>query len=234
VLVSVLAARLVREESGFTLPELLVSAAIGVVVVLAGFMVLDQAGLVTTRITDREDAAQRARAAIRTITTELRSQVCLGATSPAINAGSDGNNLTFYEFTGAGTFQPERHTLAFDPTHGTLTEYDYASTGTFPNLSFPSSPTRTVQLLTDAQPVSTGAAVFTYYTWTTGGQVDASNQLPAPLSATDAARAVKVAIQLRVSPPGRSTSAESTTIQDEVLSRTADPNATAGPSVTQC
>lgn len=67
----------VREQSGMTLPEVLVSMSIGMVVSLAAF------GLVSTTMTQsgeaaaRIDAVQRGRGALDMVTRQLRSQACV-------------------------------------------------------------------------------------------------------------------------------------------------------------
>ena len=91
----------VREESGMTLTEVLVSLSIGMVVSLAAF------GLVSTTMTQsgeaaaRIDAVQRGRSAMDIVTRQLRSQACVKSTTlpgslpRAIETGTP-DSVTFY------------------------------------------------------------------------------------------------------------------------------------------
>ena len=74
------------DERGFTLPELLIAMAIGLIVLLAAFMLLDRA--VSARPGRRPPGRlQRGRLAMELITRQLRSQVCLGDATEPITAG---------------------------------------------------------------------------------------------------------------------------------------------------
>ena len=86
-----------RDESGFTLIELLMAMTIGVVVLLAAFMLVDASTPLAQKTQDRVDAAQRGRLAMEIIGAELRSQVCMpGAVPPIMPTVSDDSNVWFY------------------------------------------------------------------------------------------------------------------------------------------
>lgn len=219
-------------ERGFTLIEMLLAISVGMILILAAFGLIDASGTQAVKVTDRVDATQRGRLAMDEITRQLHSQVCLKAGTAAITDGQD-NSITFYSYTGSGAYLPARHTIAYDPTTRKITEYDYAGTGTPPDMSYPATPTSTRTLLADAATVG-GAPVFAYYAWTSSGTVAPTVSLPTPLSAADALRTVRVTIQFKAQPSGKPNSVESTVLQDEVFSRTADPNGQSGPELPPC
>jgi Tfp pilus assembly protein PilW len=221
-----------RRQDGFTVVELQVAALVGILVILAAFTLLDASSGLALRVGDRVDTTQRGREAMEQITRELRSQVCLVRGSAAIAVGQD-SSVTFYAFTGRGTYAPEKHTIAWSATTKTLTDQSFVGTGTAPAIVYPGTPTRSHTLLSQVDQVA-GTPIFSYYTWTTSGAVAPTLQLQAPLSATDAAKVVRIAVQFRVTPAGKSLSGETTTLQSEVFTRTADPDGAGGPGVGDC
>ena len=114
--------RRLRDERGFTLVELLVSTSIGVAVLLATFAIFDSALLAQNRVDDRTDSIARGRTGMEQIVQQLRSQVCLGPSLPAIEYGDD-DEMRFYADLANTTFVPERRVLTF--AGGALTERDY-------------------------------------------------------------------------------------------------------------
>ena len=83
-----------RDERGFTLIELLVAMVIGMIVLIAAFMVLDRTISASGQVADRSEALQRGRQAMELITRQLRSQVCVGTTKPIVS-GTD-TSVSFY------------------------------------------------------------------------------------------------------------------------------------------
>jgi prepilin-type N-terminal cleavage/methylation domain-containing protein len=85
----------VRDESGFSLVELVVALAIGTVVLLAAFMLVDASTPLAQRTNDRVDAFQRGRLALDIVGAELRSQVCMpGAIPPIMPTVSDEDDIS--------------------------------------------------------------------------------------------------------------------------------------------
>jgi len=72
------------DQRGFTLVELLVAVALGMIVVGAAHRLLATASGASADVIDRADAADRARDGMELITARLRSQVCLNDDGPAI------------------------------------------------------------------------------------------------------------------------------------------------------
>ena len=223
----------IRREDGFTLIEMLVASVVGMIVILAAFALIDASSGLTAKVNDRVDTTQRARIAMEQITRDLRSQVCLQQGSSAIVDGQD-STVTFYMFTGRGTYAPEKHTLTWSSAAKTIVDSAYVGTGTAPTITYPVTPTRTLTVLSQVDQAA-GAPIFSYYTWSASGPVAPSLLLVTPLSATDLPKVVRVVVQYRVDPAGKTTGpTQSTTIQDEVFARTADPNQTGGPGLPNC
>jgi hypothetical protein len=223
-----------RREEGFTLAEMLISCVVGVIVMLAAFALLDMSNGLSASVNARVDTTQRGRDALEQVMRELRSQVCLKPGDSAITNGQD-SSVTFYMFTGSGAYMPERHTITWNPATRELVDYAFSGTGTPPDLTYPATPTRTNTLLTNVDPIG-NAPIFSYYTWTSSGQVAPTVQLPTPLSVADEVRTVRIAVQFKVSPSGnvKSSANQTTSLQNEVLVRTADPNAAGGPGLPKC
>lgn len=152
-----------RRSAGFTLIELVVAMAAGIVVLfaLSGLMIatLHQSQQTFTRI----DATRQARTALATIENELHS-ACLGASAP-IQAGSSADSLAFVSFYGTSASPtPVWHQLSFDPTAGTLTDTSYNVTGSAPNWvqGMLASPNL---LLANVRRQATNTPVFQYYAY---------------------------------------------------------------------
>jgi hypothetical protein len=226
-----------RDESGFSLPELLTALIIGMVVLIATLEVLDNTISVGSGVNRRVDALQRGRTGLEIITRDLRSQVCVGVDDPAAAGGSSsqpsliagtGDSVDFYVDLGDGTTArpPERRTIVFDPAAQTIEERIYRPTGSAGNYVFPATPTSTRTLISDvAQDGST--PIFRYYAFDTQTPPTPSVLLPAGsgLSTADMARTARTTIAFKaLSDNGSSTGAAS--LHDDVYRRAVDPNKT--------
>jgi hypothetical protein len=226
-----------RDESGFSLPELLTALIIGMVVLIATLDVLDNTISVGSGVNRRVDALQRGRTALEIITRDLRSQVCVGVDDPAAAGGSSSqpsliagtdDSVDFYVDLGDGTTArpPERRTIVFNPGTQSIVERIYRPTGTAGNYVFPSTPTSSRTLINDvARDGST--PIFRYYAFDTQTPPTPSVLLPASsgLSTADMARTARTAIAFRaLSDNGSSTGAAS--LHDDVYRRAVDPNKT--------
>ncbi len=91
-----------RRDDGMTLVEMLVGISVGVVVIFAAYLAMQAALQMQVRTAGRVDAAQRGRAAMETITRDIRAQMCLptnsGYTSASVPAmlWASGDALQFY------------------------------------------------------------------------------------------------------------------------------------------
>jgi type II secretory pathway component PulJ len=242
--------RLRREESGFTLVELMVATLVSTFVILGAMQLLDNGVKQSRRVSDRIDSAQSARAGLFAMTRQLRSQVCLGPATPAIigdgTATNSGDyNIRFYNFTGdpAQTYRPKRRQFSYDATARTITETIWTpdAATTFPALTYTGAPqTRIVARdVIPTQSAGVDVPIFRYYSYPASGTLTPSVQLAAPLSAVNAANAVMVrlAFVARPSRPGNRAAranAPTTTITDDVISPTADPNGIGGAGPGEC
>jgi type II secretory pathway component PulJ len=217
--------RLRREESGFTLVEVLVACSLGTVILLASFMMLDSSAALTGRVTENVDRTQRARFAMAQITRDLRSQVCPSVGTAAIVDGQD-SSVTFYAFLGTGAFVPDKFQILWDAGTNSIIEKKWAGSGAAPNTTWTSPPTQRT-LLADVKPTPSSAPVFAYYA--TG----AASPFTTPLSAANAISTSKVTITFLTYPSGKS-SGTSITMQNEVFSRTSDPSGTTGTTSPEC
>jgi prepilin-type N-terminal cleavage/methylation domain-containing protein len=219
--------RRLRDQRGFTLVELLVSMTIGVAVLLATFAIFDSALLAQGRVDDRTDSIARGRTAMEQIVQQLRSQVCLGPSLPAIEYGDD-DEVRFYADLANTTFVPERRVLTF--AGGALTERDYTgrATGGSPPYSFNTTPSRT-RVILDRMTLATdsGGTVipfFSYYGFDRSTPPEPRLVLPAPLSNTDRAQVVQIRVSFMALPARASSSSRGEPFTTDVFVRTADPS----------
>jgi prepilin-type N-terminal cleavage/methylation domain-containing protein len=217
------------DQRGFTLVELLTAISIGMIVLMAAFMVLDRTISASGQIADRSEALQRGRQAMSTITRELRSAVCVGNTFPII-AGTD-TSVTFYADLTDGTSVAnpiKQRQLSWASATNTITETVTPSAGTYPSLTFTGTAVST-PLLTNVQqildpPSNTPRAMFRYYGYQTGTTNGTLVQLTTPLSSTDLGRValVKVGFRSFAARP-ISNDKNSTVLEDDIYTRTAVP-----------
>jgi prepilin-type N-terminal cleavage/methylation domain-containing protein len=226
--------RLRSDESGFTLVELLAAMAIGIIVVMAGFLLLDRASSASTEIADRQDAVQRGRMAMERITRQLRSQVCLGDETEPITYGDD-NQVVFYADLGAGSLSGdtvEQRRLSFVGTSGNaqIVQDIFQGTGVYPALTFSTLPTETEVLLYKAARLVDGGVVrpfLRYYGFSLEEDAEPGELelLPTPLSSDDASRTVMVRVGFAALPDRqRPNDRDATGMETDVYVRLADPS----------
>ena len=220
-------------QDGFTLVELLVAMTIGMVVLMAAFLLLDRAQSASRQIADRQDAVQRGRQAMEYLTRQVRSQVCLGNTTEPITYASP-TQLTFYADLSDGSKNVERRTITFNPAAKTITEQVFPGIGVYPDLTFSATPTETRRLLTKAEPVTGPATPFLrYYAFDPDGAPGALRELPASpsMSAADLPLVVMVKLAFVALPEGpRPRNRDATTFNNDVYVRLANPTVpTEGP-----
>jgi prepilin-type N-terminal cleavage/methylation domain-containing protein len=139
---------LLLSERGFTLIEVIIAMAIGLMVSLAAFSLLEFTSNDVSRITDRAHADQTGRVALENIMLQLHS-ACVAVTINPIQEKSTENELKFISETSPLNVNKEPvsslatvglHKIVYTPpsgkTAGTLTEKVWTSTGTTPNFAF--------------------------------------------------------------------------------------------------
>jgi|tagenome__1003787_1003787.scaffolds.fasta_scaffold20983977_3 prepilin-type N-terminal cleavage/methylation domain-containing protein len=234
-----------RRQDGFTLPELLISLSMSLIILIAALTLVD----VTMRKTDdtqnRVTSVQRGRLAMDTITRQLRSQVCLNTATPAMapptgwGVNTDGNNALFYvDFSDGSNPNPELHLITYDPANRQLLEKDYANQSKVAGqyaYPAPAAYTRMKVLLDNVVPYTdpaTGktAPIFAYYAYDdTVNPPRPSSQLSGSLTAAQEATVARIDVTFKALPAHASASAKNagSVFQDEVYVREADPNAVA-------
>lgn len=228
------------DESGFTLTELLTAMVIGLVVLMAAFMLLDRTVASTARVSDRQEAVQRGRLTMELMTRQLRSQVCLADDTPIL-AGDD-NSVTFYANLSSNPNSAQKRALRYVASEKRIYEDVYTGTGTYPALTFPASPTTSKELLrpvaqADEKVGSTMVTrpIFRYYRYAPATTTGALQQLTSPLTATTAAQVVMINVAFATLPirkVERTTDVkDATTFASDVYVRLADPTKpTEGPA----
>jgi prepilin-type N-terminal cleavage/methylation domain-containing protein len=190
----------ISDEGGFSLPELLVAMFIGLIILMASFMLLDRTFSASGQIADRSEALQRGRLTMDLITRQLRSQVCVGNTVPMV-AGSD-LSVTFYADLSDGSTPIKKRTLSYDTTTDTITESVIPGAGTYPALTFTGAAASTplltkVDQILDGTPPTTPRPMFRYYGYTVGSTSGQLDLLPTPLSAANLTRVALIKVGFR-------------------------------------
>jgi prepilin-type N-terminal cleavage/methylation domain-containing protein len=220
--------RLARGQGGFTLIELMIGLSIGLVVVLGGVDILDSSLRISRTTQARVDSSQRARTAMEVLTRELRSQVCLSATAPALTTAT-ASNVIYYVNLGQVDAAPERHEIAM--SGGDIVIRRWVGTGTPPSMTWPGTPTSTRTLVENVATYG-GIPFLRYYAWQNGNPVLPTTMLPAPLTIANLAKPVKISLSFRTyaNRDFRNTSTAYTDLQNSVFVRAADPvDTTSGP-----
>lgn len=125
-----------RARGGFTLVELVVAMAAGIVVLIGGTTILFVTMHQTQRTFTKIDATRQARTAFGYIENELHS-ACVNGSPPIQGVAADGtvesdaNNLVFLSYIGnAANPTPVWHQLSYSASLGTLTDTSYHATYT--------------------------------------------------------------------------------------------------------
>ena len=225
-----------RSQEGFTLAEMLIAATVGFVVLAATLGLLDSTLRLDNGVMAKTDAQQRGRLAMDRITQELRSQVCLNLTTPAIvPVKSTADSVTFYSDFGSNVKKPPiLRTITFNNTTGEITES--AVLGKGPDggpFTFTDPPTNSVIFQGATRVVEADNSVrpfLRYYAYqTVGGVLGTTQELTPPLTAAGAstvARVARIEISFTARPTGAKNNTNATDIKDEISVRHADPNLT--------
>jgi type II secretory pathway pseudopilin PulG len=208
------------DEGGFTLVELMATIVVSMIVLFALFGLVDNATRRQSVATDRIEANDRGRAAMDTISSQLRSRVCIGGAQGSLVSASATQieffaslGLTLESSTESQRLVLERRRLTYRPApDNDVREEVWVGTAAAPALppAPPTPATRTRTLLTNVS--LTGAVPFFQYF-----AQDGAPALPAP--PLSAANLTKVAqIDVGFSANGRVAGVE-TPLQNEILDR---------------
>jgi len=223
-----------RSESGMTLPEVLVTLMIALVVCFATFSLVEVVMKRSGNVADRADTTQRARIAMELITRNLRSQVCTDSNlfegNRSVEAAGPTSLTLYTDFTDETLVSsklpaPDRRTLTFDPTALTLTEtVTKGDRGDGTSITFTKTPTSRQLLsnVTASTMVGTSPVFFKYYEDDANGEanveVGVSNGVPRALTEDELRDVTKIWVKYTVltSKNGKS---GATTLQDEIYVR---------------
>jgi hypothetical protein len=174
---------LVADERGYSLIELLMATLAGLVVAAATMMIVVSSYQLVHNDADRVDADQQGRIAMEQIEQLLGSSCVAGVdVSPILGGSSAGtgappsgaNSITFYEsLTDSADVTPRvDEAVIFLNGSGALEEdlYPYVS-GSTGAWTFAATPSTTATLVVHAQDVPGTSSIFTYYPFTTSGQI---------------------------------------------------------------
>ena len=227
------------DERGFTLIEMLVAMSVGMVILLAAFMLLDRSFTAAGQIADRQDALQRGRQTMELLTRQLRSQVCIGTANVPMVQGLD-NSVTFYGNLTENSQSVTKRTLTFDPLRRRTPGRSRSRSSPGPRtprtrMAFTGAATTTtlmtnVKQVQDGAPLSTGPSSST-----TASRRDCPKGdlelLTTPLSTADLGRVALIKIAFRsfairpIADDG-----DSTDLENDVFIRISDPTEVAeGP-----
>lgn len=212
--------RRLAAEDGITIVECLIACILTVIVVTSALMVLNGAYANNAKVQRRTESLQIARRAVDDVSRMLRSQVCLGTTTPIVSA--TGQSVTFYsDYTiDDPTTFPERHVISLDTATGALTDARSTSTN---GTAYTYQDTRVL-----ARNVGqvTGTPFMQFYGYSSDATPTPTVLLNTGVTAVAAAELssiTRIVITLNALAPGATSSTVSATVQDEVFVRLADP-----------
>jgi Tfp pilus assembly protein PilW len=221
----------IRDERGTTLVEMVVGISMASILMFAMTMVIVVTMHASARSSAEVSSTQLSRNGLSSIIQQLHS-ACLSPRVAPVLPESSGTKLIFTHSTGSEvTAKPVKSMIALEGD--TLTQYDYASTGSLsPPWAFAKTATSTRQLMTGVAPIPPSTAIFSYYS-SANGQIS-STPLPTPLSETSAGSAIQVSVGISSAPSAQKRSANpsvSTHIQDSAILRLTAPtfNETVSP-----
>ena len=189
-----------RSESGFTLVELLVATAIGMVVSTATLAIVITSVHFSSNYADRVDATQQGRTAMQKLTQLLNSS-CVAASVAPILPTSDANNLWFYSALGDNpTITPSEEEVSF--SGGQLVLNTFANTGGTGPASWTFASTATSQFVLLPHAAQVGSTpIFQYYGYASGGALNTTPYtLATTLGSTNAATTAEVQINFQANP----------------------------------
>jgi prepilin-type N-terminal cleavage/methylation domain-containing protein len=238
-----LAERWLADERGFTLVELLVATAAGVLVLFAASTIMIVSLRLTSRVTDRVQAVQQARTSMEQVIQELNSGCLTNDVSPVqatTTAGvtpavsTDGSHLVFVSGVGdSATATPTLHVLSV--RSGSLIDTSYANTGGSPpalniasTWTFSTTPTGTRTLLQHVSQIDASTPYFQYLAYpASSGAIGSTPLSPLPLSGSAAASVAEVDIAWVAAPSDGLTDASRViAMRDSAVFRFTPANAT--------
>jgi prepilin-type N-terminal cleavage/methylation domain-containing protein len=212
-----------RDESGFTLIEVLVALVAATVVAGALFAILNFSSAQTANLTDRVQADQLGSQAMTSIVDELHS-ACLAPAFVPIQETSNEHELIFINSNSkeaeigstSKATEVHKHKIKWESASGTLVDYSYSATsGTVPsNFVFSEAEGTLTKTLLASHVSQTGSTpIFQYFSYATASNQSESTPdstlnttaLAVPLSGTTAKEASSVLINFSTAPTNAAT-----------------------------
>jgi prepilin-type N-terminal cleavage/methylation domain-containing protein len=219
-----------RDEGGFTLPELLLTMVIGVIILGSGTLITIGAARHNVEVANRTDATQRGRLAMEKMEQLLRAQTCSLESDAAIVSASP-SSVTFYSDLKGGTQPVYQHTLTYDAAAKTLTDTSVKGSTTIPQTF--TAAARTETLATDVTPDGANA-VFRYWAYPSAapaaGALSPSVELvpgAAGLTSADIGKVARIDMDfLTTGTTSQTRGTIKAQMTDQVFVRLANPNST--------
>jgi prepilin-type N-terminal cleavage/methylation domain-containing protein len=230
-----------RNESGYTLIELLVAMVVGLVVVMAGFALLQFTTEDVSHITDRVHADQVGRTALERVMLELHSACVAESVIPVLeNSSNSVLDIVSESGTSSAYTIVHKHEFIYTPesgaTEGTLVEKQYASTGGSPEkYTWATTPSATITLLKGIKQTKYAGVetpIFQYYryyktgdTMPSGATFGELNEaaMSTPITSAEAENVAKVTMSFTLAPEGKESATfngdRPVTLEDSVVFR---------------
>jgi len=229
-----------RDERGFTLVEVMVALAIGLVVSTATLAIVIVSVHLSSNYTDRVDANQQGRLALEKITQQLYSS-CVTPNQAPVLSGSTSSSLNFYsalnDTPGPIPSQIVVATTATATQPAPLTLTTTGLTGTPPNWVPITPPLVSVYTLASWVMPSGSTPFFQYYGYGSGGTISTVPFTLAGgvLSVAQAAATAEVAISFQVLPSDNwSATGRPVDFKDAVVFRLTPPSSSANAANLPC
>lgn len=209
--------RRLRDQRGFTLIELMTAAAVGSVIMLVAYGLLDATVRTFGNSADRTDVASRGRLALDAATQRLRSPVCLEPATSAIVSG-DANSIQFWSDTTGSDFRtgnPQPVVRELSVAGGVLTERVRATAG--------GTVTQQRELATGISQIGS-TPYFRYWKLTPAATPPrrATEPVGTPIAATDLPLVARVSIAFQVDPRNGGDPKSAAQFQNDVYIRSFD------------
>lgn len=207
--------RVGREDGGYTLIELLIATAIGLIVTTSAFMLLEFTTNDVSRITTRVHVTQAGRVALERLMMKLHS-TCVAPLINPIVTGSSSTTLRFISESGSEPslatvrLREVVYTPAAGKSEGTLVEKSWLSTGgNPPEYTFNEKATPTTRALLTGVRQTEAIPVFQYYRYYQESDPGAilgelnPNPMTSPLKIKEAEAVTKVTVSFTLAPEGK-------------------------------
>lgn len=219
--------RLISDERGFTLPELLVSASVGVIVLMAALTLLDMSLKTQSDASARVDSVQRGRSAMNEIGRAIRAQTCIGNGQPAITSATASSlaltTSIAADLTQTQAYQPlQLRTIAYDSVNRRITISTIDGSGAPPSTTFTGG--STTRVVAENVRLEGSTPFLTYYGLQGTGQATLQlNPGAGSLTLSQRHQVVRVDVNFLIRSRDAAAASQFTRYTNRYWVRTADP-----------